>query len=89
MFDGVDPSDIDRIRRMLQNGTDILSSSFNSAFRITYVDCLILVSKEIVNKIVLKVQQYPDACKNATKAAEFGLTPDDCDFNNHMYPGSY
>ena len=86
-FESVDPSDIDRIRRMLQHGIDIPSSSFNSAFRMTYVDCLILVSKEIVNKIVLKVEQYPDACKNATKAAEFRLTPDDCDFKNHVYPG--
>ena len=37
-FDGVDPTDIDRIRCMLQSGIDILSSSFNSVFRMTYVD---------------------------------------------------
>ena len=86
-FDGVDPSHIDRIRRMLQNGIDIPSSSFYSAFRVTYVDCLILKSYETVDKIVLKVQQYPEGCKNVTKAAEFGLTPDDCDFKNHVYPG--
>ena len=86
-FDGVDPSDIDRIRRMLQNGIDIPSSTFNSAFRVTYVDCVILISKEIFGKIVLKVQQYPDACKDVTKAAEVGLTPDDCDFENHVHPG--
>ena len=86
-FNGVNSSDIDRIRRMLQNGIGIASSAFNSAFRMTYVDCLIQMSLEKVNKIVLKVQQYPDGCKNATKAAEFGLTPDDCDFKNHVYPG--
>ena len=53
----------------------------------TYVDCLIQMSLEKVTKIVFKVQQYPDGCKNVTKPAEFALTPDDCDFKNHVYPG--
>ena len=86
-FDGVDPSDIDRIRRMLQIGIDIPSSSFNSAFRMTYVDCLLLMTSEVVDKNILKVKQYPEACKDITNFAEFGFTPDDCDFKNHVYPG--
>ena len=45
------------------------------------------MSSEFVVKNILKVKQYPEACTNITTAAEFGLTPDDCDFKNHVYPG--
>jgi hypothetical protein len=86
-FVGVNAENISGIRRLLQQGIDIPSTQFYSAFRLTYFDCLLLVSAENVNKRVMRIQQYPDACTNMSQIAEYGLEEDDCDFSKHVYPG--
>ena len=86
-FDDISPTDIPAIRRVLQSGIDIPSSRFYSTFRLTYFDCLALLSREPVMKKVLKVQQYPDACDSKDKVADYALSEEDCDVTNHVYPG--
>ena len=86
-FSALKPTQIEAIRNKLFTSLPIVKSKFHDSFSITYLDCVLLMAKERINKVILKLRQYPEACLDLINARLVGLNKDDCDLEQHVYPG--
>jgi hypothetical protein len=86
-FAGYNVSNIAEIRHVLKTSVTFTETKHHSAFRLTYMDCLLAISPEFINKILVKVKQFPNACASRQTAHSVGLYRHDCQFQKHVYPG--
>ena len=81
---GLAVANVAEIRSVLQREVNIPETKYNAGFSISYIDCLWAMAPEYIIKIMVKLKQYPNACMLMDG---IGLTPADCDFDKHVYPG--
>ena len=86
-FAGINPRNLSLIRQKLSEGIHVNSSKFHPVFTMTYLDCLLLISKETEVKKSVRVKQFPSSCKNSRTRKTVRISDERCDFDQHVFPG--